>query len=508
MAKTTSGSFTVSVLEGGVVFFVDTTNASVTIPASSTTATWSATLHAYRREGSNTPTEYSCYITVWRKSGSTYTRVSTPSSKMVTRTVSSVSAPRTADSLVVTIADTNITTHANYLAEIEIPIYKEGQMGRIGRNYYYAGEWNNIAAGQSFLVSDAQAPYFMYQPSGGTRGYYLFAPDDNGTYTKTQMGTPSPNTDSRWKSMWDGFEYLITKAIFGEFAKFGSAIINGDWMISTYGTIYIGGDAASYEVNATSSKTIGGVTYTKDNAYTLFDPAHPHERKSGTDPLQYNFVPNYAVDLLTGKTYQHNAYVYGEIHCKTLFKNPLIWNTMTNYGTSSSPASIGGDSDIVFFAPQPYQSTHRRNFLHFPCPWDWKGKEIQFYNGMPKRYTYTSGGATLHPTCEISLPTTQFWIDASNNIVPYDSARYDRGEIAECFPRFKFMEDGVMNFENRTFYVDMSDTTTGAVENSNPPTFNNARSFKMLAASSPTNPDIVGVKAWYWYIYDVSYYLD
>ncbi len=42
--------------------------------------------------------------------------------------------------------------------------------------------------------------------------------------------------------------------------------------------------------------------------YTQFDPDHPNEN-TGT-----NFIPNFAVDGLTGKTYQNDAYIRGEVH--------------------------------------------------------------------------------------------------------------------------------------------------------------------------------------------------
>lgn len=624
-SKTVSGAFTINIIEDGMNYFMRTSNASATIPSNQESVAYSGTMYAYRRSGGDDSEAYSCYIIVWRKKGSTYTRWAYNTQKVTSYNFSSTvyhTGLSACDSIVVTMSDTLISTHAGYLAEIEIPVYKagdkgnkgdkgdaavvyelvpeytslkkassqqilyvwiyktvggvrsqvsygdisptftvsgatitgqwgqydndirlaiaanstaevvlkmyidnvemarigvpviaDGTNGKIGRNYYYAGEWEEIASSASFIVSDAQAPFFSYQPSGDTRKHYLFAPTTNGTYTKTQMGTPNPNTDSRWTLMWDDFEYLITKAIFGEFAKFGSAIINGDWMISTYGTIYIGGDADSYEVNATSSKTIGGVTYTKDNAYTLFDPEHPSGRASDTDSSVYNFVPNYAVDLLTGKTYQQNAYIYGEIRCKSLFKNVLLLNTEARYGSSSNPVIISGDRDLVFFAPNPYryEDANNPNYLRFPHPWEYKGKEIQFNNCMPKKFTYTRSSSiyTANPQCNISMYNNIFYIDANNNIVDYDEEREERGEIWECYPRFKFLEDVVRNREWSYFNIFMSETTTGAEKDgSNTALFYNARSFKMLAAQTPTETGTEYAKTWYWYIYDVSYYLD
>jgi hypothetical protein len=56
--------------------------------------------------------------------------------------------------------------------------------------------------------------------------------------------------------------------------------------------------------------------------YFWFDPAYPNEDHAGkpqSDGGQWgadhhNFIPNYAVNLLTGKTYQNDAYIRGEVH--------------------------------------------------------------------------------------------------------------------------------------------------------------------------------------------------
>lgn len=155
-----------------------------------------------------------------------------------------------------------------------------GNRGKVGRFFYYAGEWDDFASTDSFLVNDAQAPYFYYN-----NNYWVFNPETNGTYTKQNMGTPS-SSSSNWKVMTSDFKYIITEAIFGAYAHFGSAIINGDWLISQHGTI-------------------NGVASTN---YTSFDPDHP------ADDNTTNFVPNYCVDLLTGASYQQNAYIRGTIY--------------------------------------------------------------------------------------------------------------------------------------------------------------------------------------------------
>jgi hypothetical protein len=103
-----------------------------------------------------------------------------------------------------------------------------GQRGKTGRFYYYAQEWSNNP-NVSYAVTDAEAPFFKYNGN-----YWVFNPTNNGTYTMSEMGTPSSSNEN-WKLMTSDFKYIITEAIFGSYAHFGSFIINGDWMISQHG---------------------------------------------------------------------------------------------------------------------------------------------------------------------------------------------------------------------------------------------------------------------------------
>lgn len=179
-----------------------------------------------------------------------------------------------------------------------------GPRGKTGRFYYYAQEWSNSSL-VSYAVTDAEAPFFFYKnPTTGAENYWVFNPTQNGTYTMQDMGEPS-STNENWKLMVTDFKFIITEAIFGSYAHFGSAIINGDWMISTNGTI----DGVAY--NNGSDYTYNGVTKT---AYMWFDPINPNEN------TEHNFIPNYAVDLLTGETYQNKAVVRGVIHATAIYQ--------------------------------------------------------------------------------------------------------------------------------------------------------------------------------------------
>ena len=156
----------------------------------------------------------------------------------------------------------------NYSAMVTVALIGSLQgvtgTGKMGRNYYYKGNWNDFSSSSQFSVTDAEAPYFSYNGN-----YYVYNPTTNGTYTKSSMGTPS-NT-APWYIMVTDFKYLITEATFSNFAKLGSAIFNLDFMFSQYlengMTMFSGSytrNATSYVIvpNQTSLRVVEGQRYT------------------------------------------------------------------------------------------------------------------------------------------------------------------------------------------------------------------------------------------------------
>lgn len=143
-----------------------------------------------------------------------------------------------------------------------------GPRGKVGRFYYYAGEFNGSDSTTQFVVNDAQSPYFLYN-----NNYWVYNPENNpsgGVSTMYAMGTPS-SSSANWKIMTSDFKYIITEAIFGQYAHFGKFIINGDWLVSTNGKI----DGSDYNNEATiSGSTVGGSGFST-KAYTLFDSSNP-----------------------------------------------------------------------------------------------------------------------------------------------------------------------------------------------------------------------------------------
>lgn len=238
----------------------------------------------------------------------------------------------------------------------------QGERGKTGRFYYYSGfDWDASNTTDKFVVNDAQVPFFSKAGSNSNQ-YYVFNRKETpsgGEMTMAQMAAETSVggriqwNKTPWEVMTDNFKYLITEAIFGKFAHLGSAIINGDWMISQNGTY-------------------GGSTPID---YTKFDPAYPsisvytNHTVNGTTWLGYNFVPNYAVDLLTGKTYMTSAEVRGTIRADNLYHGITFasraWdggNVYTSYKWYCMPASIYGDDG---YDAKETQQPYYNNFI--PC---------------------------------------------------------------------------------------------------------------------------------------------
>ena len=193
----------------------------------------------------------------------------------------------------------------------------KGDTGKVGRFFYYAGDWDASDNSQTFLINDATTPFFS-KAGSNSDDYYVFNKfyDDGQNHYLTMKGMADASVkvggqiawnEAPWQEMWDDFKYLISEAIFAAFAKLGSFIVSGDWLISTNGTI-----------NGTAY--VNGASYNGAPAYTWFEPAYPntdHTKTvtiSGQQVTVHNFIPNLAFDGRTGKTYQNDAYIKGTIH--------------------------------------------------------------------------------------------------------------------------------------------------------------------------------------------------
>lgn len=278
-----------------------------------------------------------------------------------------------------------------------------GERGKVGRFFYYGGTFDTND-NTPFPINDAQAPYFDYIKDGQKR-FAVYNPANNpagGSLKMSQMtplsqGLPDLNTTgTSWEVMTNDFKYIITEAIFGNYAHFGSAIINGDWLLSTNGTI--NGVAYNNGINY----TYNGVT---KPAYTWFDASNPNTN------IGHNFIPNYCVDLLTGKTYQNSAVVRGTVYAdsgyfngslRTIFhdiSNESGWVFYSSSDTKPSGMGIGwnylvGDYDNMCMLARktiPSGETSNNLFIRLPNTLSMIGRRIILYE--MNQYPFPGGAS-------------------------------------------------------------------------------------------------------------------
>ena len=195
-------------------------------------------------------------------------------------------------------------TDQNTVARVSVPITRDGikgDNGKMGRNYYYKGNWEDYSTTspyETFVVSDYETPYFMYD------GNFWVWIGNNGTYQIKDENMPS-NENENWQIMVSDFEYLITKATFSDFGKFGSWIFNGDYMFSDEGRDSNG------------------------NSYGFSDGG----RFYGNDSPRNTYTPNTAIDAMTGKIVTRAITLEGVLNNLILEINN---NNIGNYGNYDS----------------------------------------------------------------------------------------------------------------------------------------------------------------------------
>lgn len=187
------------------------------------------------------------------------------------------------------------------IVQLSIGVVKNGETGsrgKVGRFFYFGGVFDSSNTNTSFVVNDAQAPYFEHTENGQKR-YHVFNYETNGSYTMAQMWAISSNWNNKpWESMTNDFKYIITEAIFAKFAHLGSFIISGDYFISQYGTLFYNnnGTIETTVINASNvSKLFGGSV-----AYALFADSDPMADTMPTTG-NYKFRPTKCIDALSGE---------------------------------------------------------------------------------------------------------------------------------------------------------------------------------------------------------------
>ena len=174
--------------------------------------------------------------------------------------------------------------------------------------------------------------------------YWFLVADNNGTTT-----FEAPRYGSTVWQQASEFEVILTKILFAQVAQLGAFMIRGDWMYSQYGTFYDDLGAA-HVINAETepfTTNAGEDTITKDNAYEWFDKEYPDTFAGGDG----NFCPSFAVNALTGVSYENNAHIRGTVYAV----NGAFEGKVTASGINLSQHILDSTSDrMVITSPGVY----------------------------------------------------------------------------------------------------------------------------------------------------------
>lgn len=251
--------------------------------------------------------------------------------------------------------------------------------GKQGLWYEYAGEWGDIA---SVVNTDAIGYFVKYTYNAtGTYGFYmntLGAGVTNGTTPANSSGV----ANSGWEKMSDERKFFISRAIFGEYAHFGSAIINGDWMLSTNGSI----NGVEYN---------NGALFNSKAAYTYFDPAFPYGkrrllafRQNNSETFELSGGKSYRIDIYGDTNSPAYEYVYtltapdgSTLYSGTMEDESLVLN-ITN-------AAAGEHTLTVAMQLKSGQS----------------GMQVVSFKGSRYKYAYITPVNTFTPVYAVNLLT-------------------------------------------------------------------------------------------------------
>lgn len=170
----------------------------------------------------------------------------------------------------------------NVLARAVVPIIKDGKNGYEGRDglmVYPAGVFD---AETMYTATGETAPVVMYQNNFYVlkRGKAYSAADMPDNRKNPAADVANGGTDARWQ-IFDKFNAIFADIVMAEFAKLGSAVFVGDWLISQQGKRY-GQESSEYQ-------------YFKDGSFT----------------------PNYAVNFKTGEFIANSGTLRGTIEAST-----------------------------------------------------------------------------------------------------------------------------------------------------------------------------------------------
>ena len=265
-----------------------------------------------------------------------------------------------------------------------------GPRGKTGRFYYYGGEFDSSNTTKTFIVNDAETPYFSHGVNAvtGLPNCHVYNPSENpsSALTMAQMWANSSQSwnNAPWQTFTNDFQYLMSRAIFSDYAHVGSSIFSGDWMLSQYGVqsrvisteekhlvymcVKVDGqypvsDLATLLDDADLWDEYKGYGYSDDDLETVADICKwaVSAMPSNSDDVRYDaiqtisntsyqlfglnesnlfsvFEPNISFDFLHGKAYLNDCNVKGSLIGRvstpfTRIKNSSDWD---GYGVKTT----------------------------------------------------------------------------------------------------------------------------------------------------------------------------
>lgn len=286
--------------DDAVTYEIEPSLESVTIPSDTQQTTCSFVAVLYRRIGQQSRSRYLCYFGVYVRTGNNFERIAGGYDDGMN--ISNLNIVEGNSAIVIFMFSSSYTgsepLSQSYLAKYEIAIFKNGntgvgERGKVGRFFYYAQEWEDLSY-VTYVVTDAQAPYFKYG-----NNYWVFNPQNNypSGISMHDMGEPS-SRNINWRIMTNDFKYIITEAIFGSYAHFGASIINGDYLLSQYVKAFgFGGTKIPVDDNTKY------VYIESDDMFGEGDMYDGMDDESLFPLVQHNTNPNYPTIYVDGTSY-------------------------------------------------------------------------------------------------------------------------------------------------------------------------------------------------------------
>lgn len=198
--------------------------------------------------------------------------------------------------------------------------------GATGKMCYIVGEYLDTIE----YTSNSKATVAV-EIVNGTESELWFLTASTNVVNGVHIG-PKDSGQQVWEQGLNTYNLVRTKYLFADFAQLGSGIVSGDWLFSMSGVIYINGVPQDYGPTS---------MYANKPAYLRFDPDYPD-----SDSGYNNFIPNYAVDLKTGKSYQQDAVLKGTIYASSGTIGGFIIGS-TSIGKKSATNSENGYTYIT-----------------------------------------------------------------------------------------------------------------------------------------------------------------